>query len=63
MLLKGDGNLQKTISLWQFLDLLQVAHYAPHGAWLAEDSYDLLPEKGYDQLGNTGFFLFFDLFF
>jgi len=42
--LLGESSTQKTIYLWQFLDLLQSKYFAPQGAWLAPDSEDFLPK-------------------
>eukprot|EP01127_Copromyxa_protea_P013251 TRINITY_DN3551_c1_g1_i1.p1 TRINITY_DN3551_c1_g1~~TRINITY_DN3551_c1_g1_i1.p1 ORF type:complete len:149 (-),score=29.10 TRINITY_DN3551_c1_g1_i1:73-519(-) len=33
------------VSLWSFLDLLQMRHYQTHGAWLAPDSDDFTPKN------------------
>jgi len=46
----GEDTLQKTFSLWLFLDLLQQKHFAPTGAWLAEDAAELLPETDSENL-------------
>eukprot|EP01120_Amphizonella_sp_Union-15-10_P013685 TRINITY_DN6412_c0_g1_i1.p1 TRINITY_DN6412_c0_g1~~TRINITY_DN6412_c0_g1_i1.p1 ORF type:complete len:571 (-),score=95.62 TRINITY_DN6412_c0_g1_i1:43-1755(-) len=45
LVLNGNNPTEKSISLWQCLDTLQLVHFAPQGAWLAEDSYDLMPES------------------
>jgi hypothetical protein len=41
--LLGETSTQKTIFLWQFLDLLQMKYFSSQGAWLAPDSIDFLP--------------------
>jgi len=49
---RGVTTEEKTLSLWQFLDILQTKHYVPHAAWLAPDSVDFTSSMSISMRGN-----------